>query len=391
MDGPRLALVHDWLVSMRGGEKVLESLCRLWPDAAIHTVFARRKALSPLLQRRRICTSPLQRVPRIERWYQALLPLLPLAMRSLRVGDVDLVLSVSHCVAKAVPLPPGVPHLCYCNTPMRYAWHLRETYLERLPTALRPLAREMLRWLRGWDRDTAANVTWFIANSENIRERIADAYSRDSVVVYPPVDTDYYTPARIKREQYYLAVSALVPYKRIDLAVLACQRLRRPLVVIGDGEEIRRLRGLAGPMTTFLGRQPNAVIRDHLRRCQALLFPGEEDFGIVPVEANACGTPVIAFGQGGATETIVPLESAAEPTGLWFAEQSIDSLVEAIRLFERRRGDIHPIACRRQALRFSTPIFEQRMRQVVDQALTGQPLAGSLFATSQPARRRIAA
>lgn len=391
MDGPRLALVHDWLVSMRGGEKVLESLCRLWPEAAIHTLFADRSALSPLLQRRRICTSPLQRIPNIRRWYQALLPVLPLAMRSLRVGAVDLVLSVSHCVGKAVPLPPGVPHLCYCNTPMRYAWHLRETYLERLPGALRPPAREMLRWLRAWDRDTAANVTWFIANSENIRQRIADAYSRDSVVVYPPVDTAYYTPARLKRENYYLAVSALVPYKRIDLAVLACQRLGRQLVVIGDGEEMRRLRVLAGPTTTFLGRQPNAVIRDHLRRCQALLFPGEEDFGIVPVEANACGTPVIAFGQGGVTETIVPLEARAEPTGIWFSQQSVESLVEAIRCFERRRSDFFPFACRRQALQFSTSIFEQRMREVVHRALSGRPLAGSIFSTAQPALRLVAA
>lgn len=386
MDSPRLALVHDWLVGMRGGEKVMESFCRLWPDAAIHTLLADPASLSPLLRSRRLHTTPLQRLPGVTRLYRHLLPLMPLATRSWRVGPVDLVLSTSHCVAKAVPLPTGVPHVCYCHTPMRYAWHMRDVYLERMRPALRPLALFLLRRLRAWDRDAAANVTWFIANSETVRERIADAYSRESTVIHPPVDTDFYTPRPTRRENYYLVVSALVAYKRVDLAIQACRRLRRRLVVIGSGEEAQRLRQLGGAEVTFLGWQSNETIRTHLSRCRALLFPGEEDFGMVPVEANACGTPVIAFGQGGATESVVPLTGTA-PTGVWFEEQSVAGLAEAITTFERRRADISPSACRFQALRFSRQTFEQRISDFVHAALSGRPLP---ITSARPAARQAA-
>src|SRR5262249_46840728 len=209
---------------------------------------------------------------------------------------------------------------------MRYAWHLRDAYfgmrrLGRLKSWLADTA--LLSRLRRWDEETARRVSHFVAISRTVQQRIAECYGRDSTVIYPPVDTDFYCPAPVRREDYYLAVSAFAPYKRLDLAVAACNRLRRPLGIIRRGhEERRRGGGLAGPTVQFLGRQPEAVMREHFRRCQALLFPGEEDFGIVPVEAQACGTPVLAFGRGGVTETVVPPGSRREPTGLWFAEQT---------------------------------------------------------------------
>jgi glycosyltransferase involved in cell wall biosynthesis len=303
-------------------------------------------------------------LPGSERYYRYLLPLLPLAARW-PVPACDLVVSLSHCVAKAARPPAGVPHVCYCFTPMRYAWHLRDAYFGesrwgRLPATL---AGQILALLRNWDRATAERVTHFIAISQTVRERISECYGRDSAVIYPPVDTDFYTPAPAPRKDYYLVVSAFAPYKRIDLAVSACRRLGRKLIVIGTGQDERRLRALAGPDVTFLGWQSDDSIRDHLRRCRALLFPGEEDFGIVPVEAQACGAPVIAFGRGGATETIVPPGGRADPTGLLFREQSADCLAEALTWFEAHAGDFAPAVARRQALRFNPRRFDEEFTQ----------------------------
>ena len=361
---PRVVLVHDWLTGMRGGEKCLERLCRRWPGAPLYTLLHARGSVSPVIEDRRIITSFLQRLPGSERYYRYLLPLLPVAARW-PLPPCDLVVSLSHCVAKAALPPPGVAHVCYCFTPMRYAWHLRDAYfgrsrLGRLPARL---AGHLLAWLRHWDRATADRVTHFIAISRAVKERIAECYGRDSAVIYPPVDTDFYTPAAVPREDYYLAVSAFAPYKRIDLAVAACRQLGRKLVVIGTGQDERRLRALAGSEVTFLGWQPDEAIRDHLRRCRALLFPGEEDFGIVPVEAQACGAPVIAFGRGGAVETVVPPGGRAEPTGFLFREQSAECLAEAIAWFEAHTGDFAPAAARRQALHFSTRRFDEEIAQ----------------------------
>jgi glycosyltransferase involved in cell wall biosynthesis len=223
------------------------------------------------------------------------------------VGDVDLVISLSHCVAKAVAVPAGVPHVCYCFTPMRYAWEGREAYLDgwsRRPVR-RFLAGRLLDGLRSWDRATARGVTHFVAISQTVRRRIAASYDRTSVVIPPPVATDYYRPDPTqRRDEFYLVVSALVPYKRVDQAVSACSELGKRLVVIGEGTERPSLQRLAGPTVSFLGWQPDDVIRDHYRRCRALLFPGEEDFGIVPIEALACASPVLALRRGGVAETV---------------------------------------------------------------------------------------
>jgi glycosyltransferase involved in cell wall biosynthesis len=305
---------------------------------------------------------------------------MPAAVAAWRLPRCDLVVSFSHCVAKAVRPPHGTPHVCYCFTPMRYAWHLREAYFGggRLGRLKAATAERLLGLLRDWDRRTAATVSHFVAISRTVQTRIHECYERSSTVIYPPVDTDFYSPAPVSREDYYLAVSAFAPYKRLDLAIAACARLDRPLVIVGTGQDERRLREQAGPNVHFLGWQPDEVIRDHLRRCRALLFPGEEDFGIVPVEAMACGTPVIAYGRGGVTETVIPLGGRKEPTGLFFMEQTADCLAATLSDFEAHASDFNPTAARRQAVRFNGGRFQDELFAYLD---------GVLRPTEVPARR----
>ncbi len=359
-----MVLVHDWLTGMRGGEKVLEVFCRRWPEAALYTLLHRRGSASPAIEGLKPRTSFLAWLPRVHRYYRYLLPLMPRAV-NWRLPESDLVFSISHCVAKGVQAPPGTPHICYCLTPMRYAWHLRDAYFENQGLK-RWLLDSLLARLRRWDQRTAEGVTHFLAISREVQARIQECYGRPSQVIYPPVDTDYYCPAPVRREHYYLILSAFAPYKRLDLAIAACNLLRKKLVVIGSGQDEKKLRALAGPTIHFLGYQPDDVLRDHLRACQALLFPGKEDFGIVPVEAQACGTPVIAFGEGGATETVMPLHlHPAEATGLWFEEQTPECLAEAIEQFEKSQDAFNPHALRRHALQFNSQRFEHEMFDVI--------------------------
>lgn len=367
----RIALVHDWLLGHRGGEKVLDALARLCPNAEVFTLFADRAGLTPALRRLKLHTSWLDALPASHRYYRQLLPFMPGAIERFDLRGFDLVISSSHCVAKGVRVPRGVPHLCYCHSPMRYAWHLRDLYLERVPSLVRPLARRVLDRLRRWDRRTTDRVNLFIANGQTVRGRIRDAYGRDSVVLHPPVATDFYVPAAgTPREEFYLVVSALVPNKRVDLAVVACRELDRRLVVIGCGPEEHALRRAAGPSTKFRGWRSDAEVRDHFQRCRALLFPGEEDFGMVPIEANACGTPVLAYGRGGATETILPPEQSDSPTGLWFPEPTVQSLMKTMRQFESLSTLIRPNDCRRQAERFDAEHFHNGMRRIMDHYLS---------------------
>ena len=391
----RIALVHDWLTGMRGGEKCLEVLCRLWPDAHLYTLIHRPGHVSPAIERMDIRTSFLQHVPGIFRNYRYFLPLMPMAIESFRLKNYDLVVSLSHCVAKSVRVPAGVPHVCYCFTPMRYAWHMREAYLRasRIEdrgsrTAKGPLSAVrcylrssildprslILADLRRWDRATANRVTQFIAISHTVEQRIGDCYGRECTVIYPPVDVDFYTLDAVPREDFYLCVSALAPYKRIDLAIEACNRLGRRLVVIGNGPESARLRALAGPTVSFLGWQLDETIRDHYRRCRALLFPGVEDFGIVPLEAQACGAPVLALAAGGATETVIAASPIHTGTGLFFARQSADSLAHAIVRFESGKAQFCPTLARTNAECFSTTRFAAEMQNLLEGVVNGAGL-----------------
>jgi glycosyltransferase involved in cell wall biosynthesis len=380
---PRVVLVHDWLTGMRGGEKCLEALCRRWPAARLHTLLYRRGSVSPAIEALRPRASWLNALPGVGRYYRYLLPILPAVVSSWRLPPCDLVVSFSHCVAKGArpPLGPAgpVPHVCYCFTPMRYAWHMRQAYFGAgEPRGLKARARDrLLAWLRDWDRRSADRVSHFVAISQTVRRRIAECYGRDSAVIYPPVDTDFYCPAPVRRGNHYLIVSAFAPYKRLEVAVEACNRLGRTLVVIGTGQDEARLRALAGPTVHFLGWQPDEAVREQLRRCRALLFPGEEDFGIVPVEAQACGTPVIALGRGGATETVVPPGVANPPTGLWFAEPTADCLADAVVAFEAHPADFDPGAARRQALRFQGKHFQVQLYSYLDAILRAPAVSSS--------------
>ena len=365
--GLKVALVHDWLTGLRGGEKCLDVLCRAFPDAILHTLIHKPGSVGPAIGAMNIRTSPLQRMPGVFRHYRKLLPLMPAAARAWDIGDADLVVSLSHCVAKGVRVPRGVPHVSYCFTPMRYAWDGRSAYLESWTgrPARRAAAGWMLDRLRAWDRKTAAGVTHFVAISETVRSRIAACYGRESRVIEPPVDTAFYTPESVPRNGSYLCVSALVPYKRIDHAVVACTRTNRPLIVIGAGPDRARLEALAGPSVRFLGWQDDAVIRDHYRSCRALLFPGEEDFGIVPAEAMACGAPVIALGRGGAAETV------AEPAGVLYDAPTIAGLQAAIEAWERAGRRQDPAAARSRAEAYALPRYRERLLAFLAEVVAG--------------------
>jgi glycosyltransferase involved in cell wall biosynthesis len=376
----RIALVHDWLTGLRGGEKCLEVACRHFPEAPLFTLLHAPGSTSPVIERMDIRPSLLQKLPLVARYYRYCLPAMPWAIERLRVpDDVDLVLSFSHAVAKGIRVPAGMPHVCYCYTPMRYAWELREQYfagsgwrrggmLRLIPSPAR-LARDwVLDGIRAWDRRSSDRVTHFIAISSTIAHRIQAAYGRTSTIIYPPVDTHFYTPASVPREDFYLCVSALVPYKRIELAVQACNQSRRKLLIIGSGPQRKHLARLAGPNVTLLGWQPDEVIRDHYRRCRALLFPGLEDFGIVPVEAQACGAPVIAFGQGGATETTVAANEHSPASSVLFEEQTVESLLGAIDWFERHPRQFAPELARKSAERFTLQRYERDLLGFLYQA-----------------------
>lgn len=371
----RVVLVHDWLTGMRGGEKCLEPLCRRWPDARLYTLFHKRGSVSPAIEGVRVRPSALNRLPKVDRYYRYLLPLMPFAA-NWRVTDADLVVSLSHAVAKSARPPAHVPHVCYCFTPMRYAWHMKDAYFRKTGVAGRLKAAAvdaLLSRIRDWDRRTASRVTHFVAISNTVRDRIRDCYDRDAAVIYPPVDTEFYTPSNQTREDFYVVVSALAPYKRFDLAIDACAHLGKKLVVIGSGQHAAKLKATAGPNVSFLGWQSDEVIRDHLRRAKALLFPGEEDFGIVPLEAHACGCPVIGFARGGLTETVKPLGTATEPTGVFFDEQTTDAACAAIEQFERNADRFDPRAARRQAVLFRKDRFEAELFGYLDGVLRGGP------------------
>jgi glycosyltransferase involved in cell wall biosynthesis len=345
------------LTGYRGGEKVLEVLCELFPEADVYTMIHKPGATAARIEERRIVPSWLNRLPGSHTHYRYLLPLMPSAARRLKVSGYDLVVATNHCVAHGVDASKSHRLISYCFTPMRYAWGMLDAYFTRQTGGdpRRVLLKLFGGYLRRWDRTASRRVNAFIATCRNIRTRIRRCYDRDARIIYPPVDTETYHPTGAPREAYYLWVGALAPYKRIDLAVDAVRRLGRELVVIGEGQDAAWVRKQGGSHVRFLGRQPDEVLLHHYNRCRALLFPGEEDFGIVPVEAQACGCPVIAFGRGGALETVVDMDAnGAPPTGLHFHEAEAESLAEAILRFERHADRFDPGAIRVNAERFGT-------------------------------------
>jgi glycosyltransferase involved in cell wall biosynthesis len=365
----RVAIVHEWMVAYAGSERVVEQMLHCYPDAHLFTTV---EFLSPderrFLQGRPARTTFIQRLPFARRWYQRYLPLMPLAVEQHDLSGYDLVISSSHAVAKGVLTGPDQLHLCMCYTPARYAWDLQHQYLRQSGLVRGPkawLARWLLHRFRVWDVRTAPGVDAFIAISQYVARRIRKIYRRESVVIYPPVDVEAF-PLHEAREPFYLAASRLVPYKRMDVIVEAFRGLpERELVVIGDGPDSRRLKARCPPNVRLLGHQPFAVLRDHLQRARALLFAAEEDFGILPVEAQACGTPVIAYARGGVAEIVRGLEHA-RPTGVFFAEQTPEAVRAAVAEFEREAARIAPQACRENAERFGIERFRSEFTAFVE-------------------------
>jgi glycosyltransferase involved in cell wall biosynthesis len=351
---------------MRGGERCLEVACELFPEAPLYTLLHVPGSVSPVIERRRIVTSFVQRLPGAAARYRHYLPLFPAAVRGFDLSGYDLVISMSHCVAKAVRRPAGALHVSYCFSPMRYIWDLYDDYFGRQAPALtRWLMPPVAAALRRWDRRTDG-VDAFVAISHHIAERIRRVYGRAADVIHPPVDVARFHPAATV-EDFYLVVSALVPYKRVDLAIAAARRLGRRLIVVGTGPEERRLRAQAGPGVEFLGWRSDAEVAELYARCRAVLFPAVEDYGIVPLEAAAAGRPTIALARGGALETMVGLgDAAAPPTAVFFQEQTEAAVADAMLAFETAAHRFDARALRARAAQFDRPLFRERLREYVE-------------------------
>lgn len=358
----RIALIHDWLTSMRGGEKCVEVLCELFPDAVLHTLLYLPGSVSPTIERMQIRTSFIQKLPHAERSYRHYLPLFPSAIERFDMSEYDVIISSSHCAAKGIRPRSGALHICYCHTPMRYVWDMYDDYFGPGRTSI-PIraAMKMIRpYLQRWDVKSSSRVTHFLANSSFVRERIERIYHREAKVIFPPVEVSRFSTSAVQ-EGFYLIVGALVPYKRVDLAIDVCNAMKRNLVVVGSGPEEAALRRRTGPTVTMVGWRNDEEIASLYQRCTALLFPGIEDFGIVPLEAMASGKPVIAYGKGGVCETV--LEGI---TGTFFYDQTIANFSEAITRFESLTFDPHRI--RTHSLSFDRSVFKSAIQKfIVDQ------------------------
>lgn len=368
----RVAIVHEWLTTYAGSERVLEQILILYPDADVFCLLDfLPQDQRGFVQGRSIYTSFIQNLPFTRKIYRQYLPLMPLAIEQFDLSDYDLVISSNHAVAKGVLTGPDQLHISYIHSPIRYAWDLQHQYLLEagLDKGLRGwLAKWILHKMRIWDLRTANGVDAFVANSKFIARRIWKVYRRESAVIYPPVDTSAFTLLENK-EDFYLVASRMVPYKRTELIVEAFSQMPdKKLMVIGSGPDFAKVKAKASRNVIIMGYQDLEVLRDYMQRARALIFAAEEDFGIVPVEAQACGTPVIAYGKGGALETIRGLD-ADRPTGVFFTEQTVSRIVEAVGIFERERQRIHPHACRENALRFAQERFRKEFSEFVSKKL----------------------
>jgi glycosyltransferase involved in cell wall biosynthesis len=368
----RLALVHDWLTGMRGGEKVLEAIASLYPDAPIFTLLHVPGSVSAQLESHEIRTSFVQQLPRAARHYRQYLPLFPRAIERFDFTGFDFVISTSHCVAKSAIVPRGVPHLCYCHSPMRYAWDQFDAYFgpAQVGKVRSAAMRTIMARLARWDAATADRVDAFVANSQYVAGRIRRYYNRGATVVYPSVDTDYHQPDPARRPApFFLVVSALVPYKRLEVAIDAVRAVNGRLKIVGRGPEEARLRALAGPDVELMGWLPDPEIRSLYQQCQAVLMPGVEDFGMVPVEAQACGRPVVAFAEGGALESVIDGQ-----TGILVRDQTPAAFAAALRQVAATPFD--SAAIRRNAERFSIPRFKREIQDVIASTGCTRPGAG---------------
>jgi glycosyltransferase involved in cell wall biosynthesis len=364
----KVAIVHYWLIGMRGGEKVVEALCDMFPQADIFTHVYVPDAISEKIRRHSVNTSFIAKLPKAARHYQTYLPLMPLALEQLDLRGYDLVISSESGPAKGVIPPPSAVHLCYCHSPMRYLWNMFHEYRASAGFLRRGAMPFIAHYLRMWDVTSAARVDQFVANSHNVAARIHRYYGRTAGVVNPPVDVAAFEKVtEDQREDYMLMVGELVAYKRPELAIRAFNQMKARLVVIGGGELLAQMRHLAGPTVSVLGPRPFADLRHHYARCKALIFPGEEDFGIVPVEAMASGTPVIAYGRGGALETVIPNLS-----GMLFEEASVDAIIAAVRAFNDTNFDADRIMAHAEAFRVER--FTAQMKAQVDRLFAARGL-----------------
>ena len=361
LEGLKVALVHDWLTGMRGGEKCLEVLCELFPEADLYTLLHQKGKLSQNIESRSIRTSFVQHLPFGLKKYRHYLPLFPLAIEQFDLSAYDLIVSSSHCVAKGVRLNNSTYHISYVHTPMRYVWDQFNTYFRQPRTSwpVRIGAELMRPYLQRWDRNTAKRVDTFLCNSNNIRKKILEYYGRESQVIYPPVDLSRFKPGDTKAD-YYLMVGAFAPNKRVDLAVHAFNKLKLPLKISGSGQDEEYCRSIAGETIKFLGTLSNEKLLELYQQARALVFPGEDDFGITPLEAQACGTPVIAFAAGGVLETVT------DQTGLFFKEQNVEALVKAVEIMERKWEVFVPEKFQEQLSRFGRVHFKEQMAHAIE-------------------------
>lgn len=366
----RVVFIHDWVITLAGAERCLEVFHELWPEAPLYTLVYQEGSVRRLgFKPGQVHASFLQRFPRAQKWYRKYLPFYPLAIEQFDLSGYDVILSSSHAAAKGVLVRSDQLHICYCHTPVRYAWDLTHRYLKEngLERGLKSfIARSILHYIRLWDTLTANRVDHFIANSRYTAQRIWRAYRREAAVIHPPVDVERFR-VNEKKEGFFLFVSRLVPYKKADLVVAAFTKLGMPLAVVGDGPQFEECRRLAGKNVEFLGYQDDAIIADLMSRARALVFAAEEDFGIVPVEAQACGTPVIVYGKGGVEDTVVPAtgDNWETATGIFFHEQSVEALEAAVRQFLDWEGLFRPEVLRRNAERFGRETFKREIATFV--------------------------
>ena len=380
----KIAIVHDWLTGMRGGEKCLEVLCTLYPSADLFTLLHIPGSVSSTIESHSIHTSFIQNLPFVESKYRYYLPLMPLAIERFNFQEYDLIISSSHCVAKSVKPRSGSLHICYCHTPMRYIWDQFDQYFGKGNSGwLAATAMRFLRgWLQRWDTRTSRRVNFYIANSRHVQKRIKKYYGQEAEIINPPVETGFYTPdAKEEKGDCFLIVSAFAPYKRVDLAVDAFNKTGLPFYVLGEGQDAKRLKEMANENIKFEGWLTNEKIRSYFSRCRAFIFCGEEDFGITLLEVQAMGRPVIALGRGGALETVVPdsqtwkpetgvpQNATSQPTGVFFYEQTAEALIEAIKHFESIEDQFDADSIRKHAERFDVSVYTERMKNFIEEKL----------------------